>query len=524
MFLPRIVRRFLQTTYRYTMLPSKDVVEVAEPVPHQADDDYDQRPSRDNGIWSRDRFCGALAYNFVGFGLPALYSTLSKLWVANIDSSMVVTVDSYTYIGVVAEVINEGLPRAAWVIIGDKSSRSLSSRIALTQTLVLFQSIMGLLVSIIILGAAEQFAAGFVPADVRRASLTYVRISSFSVFSAAVEVAVTNAARALDHPDVPFLISATRFAINIVLDLLIISRFHVASSKPTVNIQAAIRLGCDFAAAFAGLGYFAIIVFKLHRRNGDLQNVPVPRPSLRALKVLLRPGVLTFAESGVRNAFYLWLVSNIVSMGADYATAWGIFNTIRWGLVMVPVQTLEATSNVFTGHRWGQWRKQVGTELQKAKASWKQLRDIATPALTASAIALAVEVPLCIFLSLFGCKPFAYYLSDSDSVASITAHMWRTIDWCYIFYALCTELATILLSTVPRWYLYESLVANLFYVLPWAIVCQTAHLNSSDAWSYHAFVFGGSLVFSFFDVLLFVLLWAWKLNRGTLNFDKVTLV
>lgn len=304
--------------------------------------------------------------------MPALYGTLSKLWVANIDASMVVTVDSYTYIGVVAEVLNEGLPRAAWVIIGDKSSRSLSSRIGLTQTLIMFQSILGLLVSVIILGAAKQFAAGFVPVEVRAASLTYVRISSFSVFSAALEVAVTNSTRALDHPDVPFLISTTRFIVNIALDLLLISNFHVGSFSPSVNTQAGIRLGCDFAAAFVGLGYFLFIVSRLRKRGLE----GVPRPSLKALKVLLRPGIITFAESAVRNTLYLWLVSNIVSMGADYATAWGIFNTIRWGLVMVPVQTLEATSNTFTGHRWGQWRKDVGGELRKAKADWKQIRGM----------------------------------------------------------------------------------------------------------------------------------------------------
>ena len=286
---------------------------------------------------------------------------------------MVVTVDSYTYIGVVAEVINEGLPRAAWVIIGDKSSRSMSSRISLTQTLILFQSVMGLIVSIIILGAAKQFAAGFVPEGVRRASLTYIRISSFSVFSAALEVAVSNATRALDHPDVPFLISVTRFAINILLDLLIISRFHVGSFSPSINTQAGIRLGCDLAAAFSGLGYFAFIIWRL-RRTHRLVEDAIPRPRLRALKVLLRPGIITFIESAMRNALYLWLVHNIVSMGADYATAWGIFNTIRWGLVMVPVNTLEATSNVFTGHRWGQWRNEVGIDVQTAKAGWKQIR------------------------------------------------------------------------------------------------------------------------------------------------------
>ena len=60
--------------------------------------------------------------NFFAFLLPALYGTLSKLRVANIDFSMVVTTYVYTYIGVVAEVLNERLPRAAWIIIGDKSS------------------------------------------------------------------------------------------------------------------------------------------------------------------------------------------------------------------------------------------------------------------------------------------------------------------------------------------------------------------------------------------------------------------
>ena len=55
-------------------------------------------------------YSGALLFNLGAFFLPALYGTLSKLWVANIDSSMVATTDTYIYIGVLAEVINEGLP------------------------------------------------------------------------------------------------------------------------------------------------------------------------------------------------------------------------------------------------------------------------------------------------------------------------------------------------------------------------------------------------------------------------------
>ncbi|RMD41396.1 hypothetical protein DV735_g3744, partial [Chaetothyriales sp. CBS 134920] len=213
------------------MLPSKDTRQATDSlaVPPGLVEPEQERSHSERShshIWSRDRFWGALLFNFIAFVPPALYNTLSKLWVAKIDSSMVATVDSYTYIGVVAEVINEGLPRAAWVIIGDKSSRSLSSRIGLTQTLILFQSILGLVVSTIIEAAAKQFAAGFVPVQVRQASITYIRISAFSVFTAALEVAVTNGSRALDHPDVPLLISTTRFLANIVLDLLLISNFH----------------------------------------------------------------------------------------------------------------------------------------------------------------------------------------------------------------------------------------------------------------------------------------------------------
>ena len=119
----------------------------------------------------------------------------------------------------------------------------------------------------------------------------------------------------------------------------------------------------------------------------------------------------------------------MVGLGSDYATSWGIFNTIRWGLVMVPVQTFEATSSAFVGHAWGAWRRLIGVESRRPKAARSDLLKVARPAFIATAAVLVVEVPLCIFLALFGCRPFAFWLSNSEAVADITAHMWQTIDW-----------------------------------------------------------------------------------------------
>ncbi|KAK0627833.1 hypothetical protein B0T14DRAFT_421394 [Immersiella caudata] len=472
--------------------------------------------------WHRDQYPVALMFNIGAFILPAVYGTLSKLWVANIDSSFVVTTDVYTYIGVVAEVLNEGLPRAAWVVIGDKASRSLPQRLGLAHTLILFQSVLGLIMSIGFVAGARTFAEGFVPIEVREKSLTYVRISAFSALSSAIETAVSAATRALDKPDVPFVISTAKFAINIVLDMLIISNFHVGTHTPTINMQAGIQLACNMAAAFVGFFYFLLTVsLRVHprRKRRDSasdagESAAKTRPTIKALLVLLRPGLIMFAESAVRNALYLWLITTIVALGSTYATAWGIFNTIRWGLVMVPVLALDATASAFVSHRWGVWRREIGvTTLRPTGVTLRKLFHITKPAFVSLVIAIAVEVPLAIFLTFWGARPFARYLSGSDEVADVTAYMWRTIDWCYVFFAVSTQMATVLLATRPKWYLYQSLASNLLYVLPWAIVCQVKDLEG-NAWTYHSLVFGGSLVFSFVDILVVDGLWAWTLLKG----------
>lgn len=172
-----------------------------------------------------NRYIGSLAFNLVAFLLPALYSTLSKLWVANIDSSLVVTTDVYTYISVIANVLNDGLPRTAWLIIGDRSTRSIESRISLSHTLIIFQAVLGAIMSVIFGVAAHSFASSFVPPNVRAASLTYVRLSAPVALTSAIQVSVSSCTRALDQPDIPLVISSTSVIVNIILDLLLISKF-----------------------------------------------------------------------------------------------------------------------------------------------------------------------------------------------------------------------------------------------------------------------------------------------------------
>ncbi|CAD6442301.1 ef5e2bb7-7712-4fb4-a6a4-31740678cc70 [Sclerotinia trifoliorum] len=432
--------------------------------------------SKWRSIFNRETYSGSLLFNIFSFILPSLYSTLSKLWVANIDSSKVVTTDVYTYIGTIVEVLNEGLPRAVWVIIGDSSNRSLNKRLSLTYTLITFQILLGILLMIIFLSSAEYLAAAFVPEVVRQASLTYVRISSVQALSSAMSTAVANSTRALDHPDVPLLISTVQFAV---------SESNISQSPSSSESESN------------------------------------PRITFSALKTLFKPGIYTFLESALRNAIYLYLIHGIVSMGLDYATAWGVFNNIRWGVVMVPVNALEASTSTFVGHAWGAWRKRVGAEVKRPRAERRDILKIVHYALISCVIALIIESTFCIFLSLWGIKKFSFYLSESATVAKITEHMWRTIDWCYIFYALTTQLAAILLATVPKLYFVQSLGSNLLWMLPWAIAVGKIQMTAQNAWTYHGVIFGGALVFDFVNVGVVLGWWYWGLRRGKLELGVV---
>ncbi|EFZ03761.1 hypothetical protein MAA_00835 [Metarhizium robertsii ARSEF 23] len=466
--------------------------------------------------WARAQYSGALSLNVFSFTLPALYGTLVKL--------------TYTYITTIAEVVNDGLPRAAWSTIGDTTA-PYTHRLSLTYTLILAQSILGLVMSIVILIAARAFAKSFVPVEVRLGSITYVRISAFSALGSAIEAAVNASARTLDRPDIPLVLSSIKFAVNIVLDMLLISTFHVGRHTPSVNMQAGIQVTCNLTAAFSGLAY--LLAVHRRRKQGNEEEYEegeregdegggrstTPKPSIQALFKVLGPrGVPAFIESAVRNALYLWLIANITSLGITYATAWSVFNTIRWGLVMVPVSALEATTLTFVGHKWGIWKRRFAGVTNVSLGS---LLGIARPACKSIFIALVFEVPTCVFLSFWGARPFAKFLSRNDDVAKVTAHMWKTIDWCYILYAVSTQLAAVLLATRPKWYLWQSLASNLLYVLPWAIVCQVKHLDESNAWTYHALVFGGSLVFSFFCVPIVLGLCARDLKTRRAHLEPV---
>lgn len=412
------------------------------------------------------------------------------------------------------------LPHRSTIGSGDTtrdSASQLLERLSLTFTLISVQSLLGTVLSVIFLFAAPAFVGAYVPGETRAVSVKYIRILAFDSVASTLNTAVSFGTRALDKPDVPLLMSSVQTLIQIFLELALVSTVRVGGFEPTIHTVATIKLVCDLAGAIAGLLYFLYLVKKTTAKQA-IDTRGLRWFSAHSLKKLALPGRWTFTESAVRNAIYLWQIHGVVSMGQAYATAWGVFNTIRWGIIMVPVNALEATSNTFVGHRWGMVHPKTK---HSPGASWSDIKFIIMPALRSVLIVLLIEFPLFGAFSVSGLEQFARYLSDSDEVAKITAMMWKSIDWCYICYGISTQLATILLATETKWYLYQSLISNLFYALPWAIALPLIGITPDTAWKYHKWVFGGSLVVSLGIIIVMDGLWALRLRRGSFSWFQL---
>jgi len=201
--------------------------------------------------------------------------------------------------------------------------------------------------------------------------LTYVRLSAFPALSSAIETSVSACTRVLDRPDIPLLIRSTKFLINIILDMLIIPKFHVGSSNPTVNMQAVIQLSYNMSSTVIGLGYFIYCTGK-HQRfmPQDVRTSPAKLP-----------GSKDFDKTGFSN------IPRVCHSGYTLPVAYQRYHLdgirLRYGLGCFQYHPLgfdhgtrSGTGGLvpdICGTCLGGWRARVGSNTRRAQASRSEI-------------------------------------------------------------------------------------------------------------------------------------------------------
>lgn len=277
--------------------------------------------------------------------------------VADVNSTTIFRPPSmWATVMIASNVLDEGLPRAAWLVIGDRSSRGFAERLGLTYSLVSVQAVLGLVVSV------GLYFTGF-----------NYDWYAFTTLFRTIDVAIANAARALDRPDVPLVMSAVAFTGNVLFDYLLRHRANNADYVPW-EIAQGISFGVSALSTVVGLAY---LLWTFRSGNGAIIQRE-SRPSFKALKVLALSGLPFVIDSLTRNLFQQAGFYSSIITGARYY-GWGIFETFRRGVEDAVPDALQYTSLAFIGHAWGEWRKRSQADKVQPRARRADLQGLSSP-------------------------------------------------------------------------------------------------------------------------------------------------
>lgn len=466
------------------------------------------------------RFLGALAFNALAFLLPASLTTLSKTWLPRTDSSHIGTSNEFQCLDFTSKLLNEGVPRAAWIVIGDTASRTYSERLRLTHTLMLFQLVISFVVFLLFSMLADLFVTPGLSDENHGRTLAYVRLIAGSMIPSAVETALVISSRALDRPDIPLVISFTNYILNIILGV------HLGAILPAekwganadLTTQTELTLLCNILSLLAGLAYY---VYSAIFRSHNLLSTSRLRPGLASLSALWQPGMNTLLESLLRNLLSIFATSSIGSMRLLHASSWLIFTDLRWGLLMAPTRAFEAAALTHVAHNWSQLHAQAGLAAERVRISWGRVRLITQPARAAIALNIALEVPVSIFMGVWAMQHYASWsASNTSDIAQVAGQMWRASGWAYLCYVMSLPVGAVLLASKPRWWLSASLGPQILWVLPWALACSGRKIDQMKARWYYESVFEGTLVVTSVCVMVGMVLWVRSIRRGSMRFDR----
>ena len=264
-------------------------------------------------------------------------------------------------------VLNEGLPRTAALIIGNKATRSLRQRLSFSTTMIVVQTTAGALLAAAGVLGAQQLAALFVPQSGRAAAIGYVRVSALSALSSSIEVRkqptrslpkssaasgrrcrLHSSARSANCSTLPIdgqirVQHSARFAFCVALSCSrrpadddhagarpLCVRFDGGTRRPRQDRAKIASSKHETKPFFFWSSVFFVYLARRALHEDDAAAVASSGSTIEAgervqfsiayLRVMARAAAYTLFESALRNAIYLWLIAKIVKLGDDYAT------------------------------------------------------------------------------------------------------------------------------------------------------------------------------------------------------------
>jgi Na+-driven multidrug efflux pump len=384
--------------------------------------------------------------------IPRIYSLTNTFWVGHIDYSALAIAEQYEFMGILIEIVNETLPFGILALV----SQNFRSRETIVKQLVAgisLQAILSTGMAAFILLNMNLFVdfIGTAPELVDQ-TISYLSLRALALPFTSMTLILIVGLKSMDRARLALGIVCMNVAINMVLDLLLVSQLPF-------SLQLGLY-GVAIGYLLSNIGYFVIsVVFTL--RTLQLRREDLTKNHIKTqTKPLFSIGGWTGLDSLVRNFFYFFILQTLNFMGPNQFAGFQLFQRLMW-TVLIPVIALADGTSI-----------RVGNYLKTETAN----RKIPQLLLTSCFIAFVIVGGFGL-LGLVAIDELGFIFTVNPEVVRYSSEMfyWQILP--YMLFAVAMNLRGLFFGTGKTYYvLFISLILNLAVIFPFFIMIDASML------------------------------------------------
>ncbi len=394
------------------------------------------------------RFMGLI---IVAWAIPAVYTLVNTFFIGQMQMEAIAISEQYENVGVILEILLETFPLAVLALVAQDMTRPETAR-QVVRSAMLMQLVLTVGFMVLILAGTGLFVSAInTPIEIQQRTEAFLQVKVLAVPFESLGLLFIIALKAMRKGGLAVGIAAAGVAMNVVLDVLLISNFSfslhwglMGSAWDYVVTKVAVFL-------VAGTAFYVTIRAK-----------PELRIERKEANRILRIGKYTGLESAVRNAGYILGVLIVLNtLGAAEYGGYGVAMTIMWLIFLIPVQALGEATNVAIGNEYG-------------KRNLRGMRNVQFVSL----VAMGGYMALMMLLGVIVWEPLSGFFNTNAAIVTYSVTTFRYLAVPYVFYALGTALRSLFIGTGKTFYfLIPSTVVNLGIYIPLGILVKAGFVT-----------------------------------------------
>ncbi len=389
------------------------------------------------------RFMGLIV---IAWAVPAVYTLVNTFFIGQMEMEAIAISEQYENVGVILEILLETFPLAVLALVAQDMTRPETAgqvvRSAMLMQLVLTVGFMVL----ILVGTGLFVSAINTPIEIQQRTQAFLQVKVLAVPFESLGLLFIIALKAMRKGGLAVGIAAAGVAMNVVLDVLLISNFSFS-----------LRLGLmgsawDYVVTKGTVFFVAGTAF-----YATIQARPEFRLERKEANAILRIGKYTGLESAVRNAGYILGVLIVLNtLGAAEYGGYGVAMTIMWLIFLIPVQALGEATNVAIGNEYG-------------RRSLSGMRNVQFVSL----VVMGGYMALMMLIGVLVWEPLSWFFNTNAAIVTYSVATFRYLAVPYVFYAIGTALRSLFIGTGKTFYfLIPSTLVNLGIYIPLGVLVK----------------------------------------------------